>query len=379
MSYTPNRITEVETRRLENQKGLFDAKHSGKQTMAWDVVLLRIGTEAGIDGYASALAARSGPITEAYIHEVLAPVVLGRDVTDREAIWHDYWLIDRHLTFFPVFLPGPIDVALWDIAAKSAGLPLFRYLGSFRESLPVYASSLFHEDLGEYVTEAQEYATRGIRAYKAHPPGGWQRDMEVHRLLRQEMGPDYTLMSDPVSEYTLETAIRVGRQLEELNYRWLEEPFRDFELMKYKRLSDTLDIPIAGTETTNGGPWGVAQAIGLGAVDIVRADVSWKAGVTGTIKIAHMAEAFGLQCEVHTTTMGVMELANLHVCCAIRNCEFYEMLIPEPAFRFPLAEPLPIDSDGAVHVPEEPGIGAESRIDWKLVEERTLSRRSSKL
>ncbi len=88
--------------------------------MPWDVVVLRLVTDAGVEGLASALAARSGRITEAYLHENIAPVVLGRHVEEREKIWQDLWTLDRHLTFFPVYLPGPVDVALWDAAAKAA-------------------------------------------------------------------------------------------------------------------------------------------------------------------------------------------------------------------------------------------------------------------
>ena len=289
-------------------------------------------------------------------------MVLGRDVTDREAIWHELWTIDRHLTFFPVFLPGPIDVALWDLASQAAGLPLFRYLGAFRSSMPVYASSLFLPKVEDYVDEMKRYAERGIPAYKVHPPGPSGVDREVHRALREAAAPGYVLISDPVGEYTLEEAIRVGRELERLDYYWFEEPFRDFELSKYARLCAALDIPIAGTETTRGGHWGVAQAIAQQAVDIVRADVSWKCGVTGTLKIAHLAEAHGLQCEVHTTTMGPMDIANLHVSCAIRNCEYFELFVPDDAFQYPMKDPFTIDANGWIHVPEAPGLGIE--LDW---------------
>ena len=147
-------------------------------------------------------------------------------------------------------------------------------------------------------------------------------------------------MTDPVGDYSLEEAIRVGRDLEKLNYHWFEEPFRDFELTKYAKLCAALDIPIAGTETTRGGPWGVAQAIAFNAVDIVRADVSWKAGVTGTLKIAHLAEAHGLRCEIHCTTMGFMDIANLHVSCAIRNCEYLRAARARRA--------VPISDEGSV-------------------------------
>ena len=152
--------------------------------------------------------------TEAYLHENIAPVLVGRDVTDRERIWHDLWTLDRHLTFFPAYLPGPVDVALWDIAARAAELPLYRYLGAYRDSLPSYASGLFHQRTEEYVTEALEYQARGLPGYKSHAPGPWRRDIEVHRAIREAVGPDMLLFADPVAEYTLDQAVRVGRDLE---------------------------------------------------------------------------------------------------------------------------------------------------------------------
>ena len=365
------KIVKFETWWCRRQKSLFDSKRTGTSPMDWDVVVLQLTTDTGITGQSAALAARSGQVTESLLMDNIAGIVLGRDATDREKIWHDLWNIDRHLVFFPVYLPGPVDVALWDIAAKQAGLPLYRYLGGYRQTVPCYASSLFHEKPEDYITEASHYIARGIKAYKAHPPGPEGLDREIHRALRQQLGDDVTLFTDPVAEYTLDQAIRVGRDLEELNYRWFEEPFRDFELAKYQRLCATLDIPIAATETTRGAHWGVAQAIAFGGLDIVRADVSWKAGVTGTLKIAHLAEAFGLSCEIHTTTMGLMDIANLHVTCAIRNCEFFEYFVPEDAFQFPLKNPLSIALDGAITVPEAPGLGVE--LDWDGIENSCVS------
>jgi L-alanine-DL-glutamate epimerase-like enolase superfamily enzyme len=359
------KITSLQTWLCKRNESLFDASRTGRAPLKWDVVVLQLDTDGGIVGHATALAARSGIVTQSYIHDVIAPVVVGRDVTEREAIWQELWNIDRHLTFFPVYLPGPIDVALWDIAAKAAGLPLYKYLGAYRRSLPVYASSLFMPAVADYVDEARRYFDRGFTAYKVHPPGPWRFDIEIQRAVRETLGNSAVLMSDPVAEYSLEEAIRVGRDLERLDYHWFEEPFRDFELTKYAKLCAALDIPIAGTETTRGGPWGVAQAIAANAVDIVRADVSWKPGVTGTMKIAHLAEANGLRCEIHCTTMGFMDIANLHVSCAIRNCEYFELLVPEEPFRFPMKDPYPIDAHGVIHVPEKPGIGVE--LDWDAI------------
>jgi L-alanine-DL-glutamate epimerase-like enolase superfamily enzyme len=368
-------ITSFETWRCQRHEGLFDSARTGRSPMNWDVVVLKLTTDAGITGHATALAARSSIVTQAYLHETIAPVVLGRPVSEREAIWHELWTIDRHLTFFPVYLPGPVDVALWDIAAQAAGLPLYQFLGECRTSLPTYVSSLFMPDADDYVQQMRMYSERGFRAYKAHPPGPWRRDIEIHHALHEEARNDLVLMTDPVSDYTLEEAIRVGRDLEKLEYHWFEEPFRDFELQKYAKLCAALDIPIAGTETTRGGPWGVAQAIACNAVDIVRADVSWKAGVTGTMKIAHLAEAHGMRCEIHCTTMGFMDMANLHVSCAIKNCEYFELLVPEESFRFPMKDPYPIDRRGVAHVPKKPGIGVE--LDWAAIDKTCIEHKTT--
>ena len=197
--------------------------------------------------------------------------------------------------------------------------------------------------------------------------------MEVHQAIRDAVGPDYLLMTDPVGDYTINEAVTVGRQLERLNYKWFEEPFRDFELYKYTELCRTLDIPIAATETTRGCHWGVAQVIAQHAADIVRADVSWKDGITGTLKIAHLAEAFGLNCEIHTTTMNYMDLVNLHVSCAIKNCEYFEYFVPEENYTLPMKGKLPIDEHGIIHVPQGPGVGAE--LDWDQIEKSCRSYR----
>ena len=366
-------VAKVETWVVKRDIPLFDGVRTGRSPMPWDIVVLKLTTDTGLVSEVSAVAARSGQVTESYLHDNIIPVILGRSIYEREAIWHEFWNIDRHITFFPVYLPGPIDVALWELAAKAAGLPLYKYLGAYRTSLPVYASSLFHAQAADYIVEAKEYCSRGIQAYKAHPPGPWRADMEIHQALREALGKDMILITDPVADYSLEEAIRVGRHLEQLNYLWFEEPFRDFELHKYSRLAAALDIPIAGTETTRGCHWGVAQAIQQKAVDIVRADVSWKHGVTGTLKIAHLAEAFGMRCEIHTTTTGPLEMANLHVSCAIKNCEFFEYFIPEAVFQFPMKDPLPIDDRGFIHVPDKPGLGVE--LDWDAIDQHCAAYR----
>src|SRR5258708_3626906 len=173
-------VTSLETWRCQRRETLFDSARTGRSPMNWDVVVLRLTTDAGLQGHATALAARSSIVTQAYLHETIAPVILGRPVSQREAIWHELWTIDRHLTFFPVYLPGPVDVALWDIAAQAPGLPLYQFIGECRTSLPVYATSLFMPNVSDYIQEIRAYTPRGFTPYKAHPPRPCRTDVRVH-------------------------------------------------------------------------------------------------------------------------------------------------------------------------------------------------------
>jgi L-alanine-DL-glutamate epimerase-like enolase superfamily enzyme len=335
------------------------------------VVLIKISDDEGFAGISTCLAELSTQIPLSFLHEFIAPRLVGRNVYDREGIWLELWRIDRHLIFWPLYITGPVDVALWDLAAKRAGLPLYQYIGAARTSLPVYYSSQFMDTLEDYIVDVKRCLAMGLSAYKVHS----KDDFEVFAAVRETAGPDLVLMADVADDWTFEKALRLGRYLESLNYYWLEEPFKDWNVEKYARLAAALDLPIAGTEATRGGPWGVAQAIARQAIDIVRADVSWKSGVTGTLKIAHLAEAFGMNCEMHCTLMGPMDIANLHVSCAIGNCEYFELHMPEQVFQFPMKEPYPIDDQGMIHVPQRPGLGID--LDWDAVDDTTHQRLST--
>jgi L-alanine-DL-glutamate epimerase-like enolase superfamily enzyme len=105
-------------------------------------------------------------------------------------------------------------------------------------------------------------------------------------------------------------------------------------------------------------------------VDIVRSDVSWKHGVTAVMKTAHLAESFGMNCEVHTAIYHPLEVVNLQCCCAMRNCEFFELLYPLEYMNFGMLTPLDIDAEGFAHPPQAPGAGFDP--DWDLIDNATL-------
>lgn len=356
------RISDVKLTVIDNpHSDLVTAGIKGGKA-AHQVVLVRLLTDEGLEGHAFAWGGRSGLATAHLIAEILRPLLIGEDPLNREYLWQKVRQMDRWWGFLPIYAHGPIDVALWDLGAKAVGLPLYRFLGAYRSNVPAYASSLILESPEAFVAQALEYRQMGYRAYKLHPWGDPERDLKACEFVRKAVGDDMVLMSDPVAGYNHQQALRVGRGLEELNYHWFEEPLSDYDIYGYQELCRVLDIPIAGVESSPGGLFGTTHYIINRAVDIVRSDVSWKGGVTGLMKTAALCEAFGLNCEVHTTTNALLDMANLHVSCAIRNCEYFEVLIPQKPFAFGVLNPIRIDEKGFVTPPSKPGLGVE--LDW---------------
>ena len=108
------------------------------------------------------------------------------------------------------------------------------------------------------------------------------------------------------------------------------------------------------------------------AVDIVRSDVSWKGGITGLIKTFHLCEAFNVNCEVHTAMMSLMDMANLHVICSRKNCEYFEYAGSlNDGIGFGIKQPIRIDAEGYVNLSDDPGLGVE--VDWDRLEEHIVA------
>lgn len=325
------------------------------------------GQSASMFGFAGRSALGAGHLAVSS----LRPFLLGRNALDREEIWHDWRVADRWWHHLPIYAFGPVDCCLWLLGAQAADQPLWRYIGGAKARIPVYASSLVLDDAEAYVAEALAVQTAGMKAYKIHPLGrSLDEDIEIHQAVRDAVGDSFTLMSDPVAPYTLEQALRFGRALEAMNYAWLEEPLPDENFSALKELTRVLDIPVVGTEVLAKHPYSVAECIAQRVTDAVRADVSWTGGVTGALKTARLAEAFHMNCELHTTIFHPLEMVNLHLCGAVKNNSYFEVLWPMETFQFGLDRPLPI-KDGIATLPTEAGLGAE--LDWEFIDNCTLA------
>lgn len=344
--------------------GAHTGRFSGKSALG----LLRLVTDQGLEGHAF-LGSAMNPATsdgQALISH-LKPVLIGKDPFRREHINQEIWKRQRSAGVRAI---GAVDVALWDLVGKAMGQPIHRLLGTYRESVPAYASSAVLGSPAEYAEEAVRFKEHGWAAYKIHPPTRWKEDIAVCEAVRRAVG-DYTIMLDSTWSYDYPAAIRVGRAVEELGFYWYEDPLADQDIYNYTKLKQQLSIPIMATEYPQTGldsyqPWILQQA-----TDYLRGDVAVKGGITTLVKTAHLAEAFRMNYEVHHGGNSLNNVANLHVIAAIRNTEFFEVLLPDGAQKYGLVHDITVGRDGLVHVPHEPGLGAS--IDFDLVERKKLA------
>ena len=341
-------------------------QHTGKFSGQSELGLLTLRTDAGIEGHAFlGSAMRGAALDSGSLIKHLKPVVMGQDPLRRERLYQALWQRNRHATYRAV---GAVDVALWDIGGQAANLPIHRLIGSYRESIPAYASSMVLESPEAYAAEAKAYQAKGWRAYKIHPPTQPERDIAVCRAVREAVGADYPLMLDAAWAYDYPTALRVGRAIEALGFHWYEDPLADDDLHNYVKLKQKLDTPIMATEYSPGGFQAYVPWLTMQATDYLRGDVAVKGGITAILKAAHLAEAFHMNYEVHHGGNSLNNVANLHVICAIKNTEYFEVLLPDRAQKYGLAEDIAVDAGGLVHAPEAPGLGYP--IDFKLIEKK---------
>jgi L-alanine-DL-glutamate epimerase-like enolase superfamily enzyme len=338
----------------------------------WEYLLTTVGTDAGVEGHSMLWGVnREGRGLGHLVQDVFTDVLIGTDPLAIEARWQG--LRDRTRGTYPLSdsIVALLDVAFWDIAGKVAGLPIVDLLGRYRSHVPAYASPSAFDSLTVEGTRVEAAAVQaaGYRGYKLWSVLGPERDVPRLHAAREAVGPDFPLMADAGGHYRFSEAMAVGRVLDDLHYRWFEEPISDYHIPLLARLAAELRTPIlAGEKTT---PLGfLPEYVRQGAVDIVRGDVLMKAGITGMRKLAILAELHGYDLEIHGTLTPLLDIANLHVSGAIRNSEYAETFW-EPYYRFGLkGSPLVPGPDGMLAVPTAPGLGVE--LDWDWLDDHTI-------
>ncbi len=320
-----------------------------------NIVTLRIGTDAGIEGigYTFFGAALTGALKEAVT--ALGELTIGEDPLRTEAITAK--LRNASAGCGPggilTLALSAIDIALWDIRGKALNQPLWQMIGGARERVPTYASGALMRTfpLDHLVKAGPRLVEKGFRQMKTQLalPGDTSPKIEVERIrrMRECIGPDIDLMCDINQRWRVEQAIDIGKRIEDVHLFWLEDVTTADDYQGLARVSDALATPVAGGEYLYG-PAPFRQMMEARSVDIVMIDLMRAGGITGWLKIAGMAEAFNLPVVSHL----VPEI-HVHLIAAIPNGLTVEYM----PWTFKLFEEVPVPEKGELVVPRKPGLG----------------------
>jgi L-talarate/galactarate dehydratase len=347
--------------------GISDAKVlTGRQRPMTEVAFLfaEIGTEAGLSGVGFSYSKRAGgPAQFAHAREV-APDLVGEDPSDIGRLWTKLvWAgasVGRSGAATQAL--AAIDVALWDLKAKRAGLPLAKLLGAHRDSVRCYNTSggFLHEPIEQVLdnaTRTLESGVGGIKIKVGQPDRA--EDLRRVRAVREHIGDDAPLMVDANQQWDRPTAMRVGRALEEFGLVWIEEPLDAYDAEGHAALARSLDTAIASGEMLTSVAEH-AELIRHDAVDILQPDAPRIGGITQFLRLAALAEHRNLQLAPHFA----MEI-HVHLAAAYPLepwVEHFDWLYP----LFP--ERLEI-RDGRMHLSERPGLGvtlSEKAREWTV-------------
>jgi L-alanine-DL-glutamate epimerase-like enolase superfamily enzyme len=318
--------------------------------------LVKIETDEGVTGIGRG---STGGVGKATI-ERLKPLLIGEDPIDVERLWHKMWvpkLIGRRgLTTRAI---SAIDIGLWDLRSKVAGLPLFKMLGGYRDRMPTYIAGGYYEEgkgLKELAQEMVGYVEMGARAVKmkigAVPI---PEDVERVKAVRKAIGPQVKLLIDANCAYRYYEAIQLAKRVQEYDPFWFEEPVAPDDYQGFQKLAAQTTIPIASGENEYT-RYGFRDLIATQAVPILNADAIVLGGVTEFIKVAALAQAYDLDIAPH----GAQDV-HIHLVSAIANgliLEFYPTRF-DPMQEKIYRHPLELNDDGTVSPPDVPGIGLD--------------------
>ena len=326
----------------------------------YETAFVKITTDEGAVGWGEALAPVAPEVVCAIIEQLLAPVLLGRDPLDGNALWNVMYDLMRERGYYGGFMLDAIsacDIALWDLRGKLLRQPLFKLLGgAYRERVPCYVSGLPRPTAEARAELALEYAARGFSAFKLAAGHGIRADAASVKALRDALGAQATLLLDAHWVYSLDEAVQLGHALAELGVGFFEAPINPEDVDSHARLAAAVALPIAHGETERTRyqfrPWLMRKA-----ADILQPDVG-RAGISETIKIAAMAEAFNARMAPHLSVgLGICIAASIHTAAAIPN--LYLLEYQPPVFELAnllLKSPL-ICEAGYYQIPSSAGLG----------------------
>jgi D-galactarolactone cycloisomerase len=323
--------------------------------------LVQIETDEGITGIGSC--SGNGELIEVIIDKVLTPLLVGMDPTEIDAIWDKAYFRGGHKEFgtrgVGVVAMSGIDIALWDILGKVRGLPLHNLLGGkVRDKVPVYATALYPEEPSKVAKRALGFAEQGFHGVKIKVGFDLDQDIRIVRTVRQELGKNFSIMTDANQGYTLDVALKAADAFADCGAYWLEEPLFVEDIEGHAILRERGKTPIAVGENLNM-CYALENFIVRGAVDFIQPDVARAGGITEIRKIAAMAGKHKVPVSFHTWGDGVALAASVHLAAALQDCIVMELdYTYNPLREELLREPFKVEN-GYLIPPEKPGLGVE--------------------
>src|SRR5215475_825667 len=320
-----------------------------------DVLLVRVDTDRGVSGWGEAFGHRIFPATRAAIDTVLGPMCLGRDPTQIAAI-HD----DLQRLLHGIGRNGPtlyalsgIDIALWDIAGKVAGVPVYKLLGgSPRAELPAYASLLRYGTADAVARYTQQALGRGYRLIKLH-----EITVPEVKAARDAAGSGIPIMVDTNCPWTVPQAIEMARRLAPLDLHWFEEPVWPPEnLAGLAEVRARGGIPTAAGENY-GTAWEFRRSFEAGAITYAQPSITKIGGVTEMRRVMALAATFGVSVVPHSAYFGPGLLASIHCIAAMPAESLVERFYCDFAAN-PLGDAID-PREGRIAVPQGPGLGVD--------------------
>jgi L-alanine-DL-glutamate epimerase-like enolase superfamily enzyme len=267
---------------------------------------------------------------------------------------------------WPNYYTAAAEICMWDILGKAVNRPIYKLLGGAKDRIMAYASSQHLPNVEDYVADALSAKEQGYKGYKIHPGGGQRKTgspipayighIEEIRNIRKAVGDDFVLSHDPVQRYNLFEALKVGRVLDELNYAWFEDPIPTTDLEGLVELNRALDLPLHVGEFLFSIA-DFAEYIRRGALDVARLIADNVGGISGSMRVGMLADAFNLECTPHNWGNPTDLAVHFHLELAMPNAYWFEMPHPVTAADRPYQAQFRIDKDGYVLAPTEPGLG----------------------
>lgn len=349
--------------------------------------LVEVQTDQGITGWGECFGPGNVAVANKVIVEkVIQPMILGDDPMDRDVIWHKVYnlLRDHGQKGMPMQSLSGVDIALWDIAGKVAGLPLHKLIGgAHRTQVPAYGYGMMlkresvEDHVARFKDEAAAIIGMGFKATKMKTGLGPRADVKLCAAVAESVGEDARFMVDANHCYTTSDAFFVGRALDEMDAYWFEEPVAPEDHDGYRELRAGLRVNISGGEAEFN-RWGWRQILENRGLDIAQPEVCALGGISEYLRVLALCHAHFTPVINHVWGSAIAVATNLQLLAAMPPLPgglhpwepMLEFDTTDNKFRDNLLE-VPLDiqgqvksNNGMVKIPDGPGIGVVPDMDF---------------